>query len=183
MQILEKTIENFVVWWAKERGFLTPKVKFSEAGWPDRLFISPQGHTIFIEFKVPGEVPDKLQEYRLEQLRKRGITADWCDNTVAALVILKAALESAPVSGESYTADVVPISSGPAIGSRIGEDFYLSGSPKDLTLQKIGLKDSCHSPTSSNVQGVAGRGQEVGKLQQLDLLDSTLYSEGSNACE
>lgn len=183
MSVLEKEIEDRVVQWAKKHGFLTPKVKFVEAGWPDRLFISPQGHMIFIEFKVPGQVPDMLQEYRLEQLRQRGITATWCDSSLEALVVLKAALEPTPVPGASNTADAFPIGSGPISRSRIGEDLYLSGGPQDFVLEETSESRARRGSFTSGVQSVAGRDKEVGRFQQLDLLDPSRWIEGSNACE
>jgi hypothetical protein len=108
MSVLEREIENVVVSWAKKHGFLTPKVKFAEAGYPDRLFISPKGHTIFIEFKVPGEQPDKLQYYRINELLKRGVPAYWSCDYRDAIGILEAALEPPLLPGESDPPDAEP---------------------------------------------------------------------------
>jgi hypothetical protein len=102
MTVLEKDIEGNVVRWAAKRGFLTLKVKFADIGYPDRLFISPKGHTIFIEFKVPGKKPDPIQNFRLSQLRARGIPAYWADTFIEAVNILKAALEPETVSEASH---------------------------------------------------------------------------------
>lgn len=41
---------------------------------PDRLCILPNGRTIYIELKRPGEVPEPLQSKRHKQLRDRGHT-------------------------------------------------------------------------------------------------------------
>src|SRR5256885_6943041 len=109
MHLLEREIENKVITWARKRGFLTPKVKFVEAGYPDRLFLSPRGHTIFIEFKVPGAKPDLIQFHRIKELRARNIPAFWVDSEFEAIRILQAAMESTSISGESNQADVVPI--------------------------------------------------------------------------
>ena len=107
MSVLEKDIEIPVCNWAKKHGFLTPKVKFAEAGWPDRLFISPIGHTIFIEFKRPPFKPDRLQEYRLAQLRQRGIPAYWVDSIIEGINILKAAVEPARIPNREDSGDNV----------------------------------------------------------------------------
>jgi len=98
----EKYIEDKVVQWALKHGFLTPKVRFAERGWPDRLFLSPTGHTIFIEFKDPAITKvEPLQNYRIMELRRRGIPAFYCNNVIEGINILKAALEPSPVSEES----------------------------------------------------------------------------------
>src|SRR4051812_26232686 len=92
-QMTETQIENSFVLWAIDKDFLAPKVKFAEKGWPDRLFLSPFGHTIFIEFKRLGGVPDELQEYRINELKRRGIPAFCCDSVFSAIRLLQAALE------------------------------------------------------------------------------------------
>lgn len=97
---LEVDIEDKVVKWAQKHKFLTPKVKFMEAGYPDRMFVSPQGHTIFIEFKRPGQKPTPIQEHRLNELQKRGIPATWCDSVLEAITILQSALEQEPLAIE-----------------------------------------------------------------------------------
>lgn len=62
-----------------ERNFVKPLaipcLKMSIAGqngWPDRCVLMPGGRPLLIEFKVPGEDPDPLQEYRHKQLRELG---------------------------------------------------------------------------------------------------------------
>ena len=78
---LEKKIETKICNYAKERGFLTPKVTVaSERGWPDRLFIDPDGWMVFIEFKQEGKPLQPIQEYRCEQLTKRNISVIVIDN-------------------------------------------------------------------------------------------------------
>lgn len=41
-------------------------------GVPDRIAILPGGQVWFIELKKDGEVPKKIQEWQMEQLRKMG---------------------------------------------------------------------------------------------------------------
>jgi hypothetical protein len=180
---LEKDIEDVVVLWAKKHGFLAPKVKFAEAGWPDRLFISPLGHTIFIEFKRPGERPDALQEYRLEHLRKRSIPSYWTDNTIEGINILKAAVEPARLPDASNTVTPFPSRSGSVLGSGAGQDVNRPSGPEDLVGEGTDQKgvDSC--ATQTDVFGVAGRVAEVERLRGDDLPRSTRETEGSNACE
>jgi DNA primase len=56
--------------------FISPQVK----GVPDRLLVTPNGDTAFMEIKAPGEKPNKIQEHRMQQLRGQGIPAIWVDN-------------------------------------------------------------------------------------------------------
>lgn len=183
MSGLEKDIEQVVVNWALKHGFLAPKVKFSEAGWPDRLFISPIGHTIFIEFKRPGYKPDPLQEFRLDQLRKRGIPAAWTDNTVEGINILKAAVEPARLPDPSDSVATFPSRSGSVLGPGSGEDVNLSGSTENTVPKIFNSEMSDRSTFKTNVLRLAGGNPEVGRVQGDDLRDSPRGSEGSNACE
>lgn len=180
MSVLEKDIENAVVQWAIKQGFLAPKVKFTEAGWPDRLFLG-HGASIFIEFKRPGEQPDKLQEFRIEQLNKRGIPAYWCDSFADAISILTLAMDSPSVSGEGNKTDVEPGSSRVVSGPWAGEDVNMSRCAENFTGEGFGQASTNYSPVATNVQRLAERDKEVGELQQLDLFDSTRLHEGSNA--
>lgn len=130
--MLERDIENNVVEWAKKRGFLTPKVKFVENGWPDRLFISPKGHTIFIEMKRPMKTPEPLQEYRLSELRRRGIPAYWCDTYIQAINILRAALEPEGVSEASRQALAESSISRLVPRSGVGKNFSCPSCSEDI---------------------------------------------------
>ncbi len=156
MPILEKNIEGSVVKWAKERGFLTPKVRFVEVGYPDRLFISPKGHTIFIEFKVPGKRPDPIQYYRLEQLRKRNIPAYWCDTYVSAVNILKAALEPEELPVKSYPSSVIPSIWGSFPGPRPGQDVDGPRYDKDSEAEGVDQGSSSSGSPPSDDGDVAG---------------------------
>lgn len=66
---LESAVENDVCLWAEVAGLLvfkfTPK---HNAGWPDRMFIGPQGQVAFIEFKAVGEEPTLQQAWNILQL-------------------------------------------------------------------------------------------------------------------
>lgn len=178
MSLLEKTIEDTVVNWAKPRGFLTPKVKFVENGYPDRLFISPIGHTIFIEFKRENEKPRLLQDYRLEELRKRGIPAYWCDNAVEAINILKAAVEPARLPDASDSVTPFPSRSGSIFGSGIGQDVNMSSSSKDSILQGLGQALPSGSSAPAGVLSVAGGNKEVGGVRRLDVHDPARKGQG-----
>lgn len=183
MSGLEKDIEDVVVNWAKKNGFLAPKVKFAEAGWPDRLFISPIGHTIFIEFKRPGFKPDPLQEFRLDQLRKRGIPATWTDNTVEGINILKAAVEPARLPEEGDSVVAFPSRSGSILRPGTGEDVNLSSRIEDPINERLGTTGLDRRPIAAHVQCLAGGNNEVAGIRGNDVCDSPRETEGSNACE
>lgn len=187
MSGLEVDIEDKVVAWAKKHKFLTPKVKFVEAGYPDRLFISPYGHTIFIEFKKPGEEPTPIQAHRLTELTKRGVPATWCDNVIEAIRILEASLETAvgapSVSEEGNTASIKSGVSGALSGSRPGEDLNCPSRIQDPEGKEAQQKDADHSPPETSPQGMARRDQEVVRLLRPDAYNPTWGREGHKPSE
>lgn len=58
------------------------------AGVPDRIVVLPGGRTGFAELKRPGAEPRKLQQLRLEELRKLGCLAEVVDSMEAAEVFV-----------------------------------------------------------------------------------------------
>jgi hypothetical protein len=88
--MLEKQIEAKVVAWARKNNWLAYKFTSpNHRSVPDRLFISPSGTVVFIEFKQRGNGPTALQERELELLRGHGITATWQDNADEAIRFLQ----------------------------------------------------------------------------------------------
>jgi Holliday junction resolvase-like predicted endonuclease len=73
--ILESKIQKSIRDALEARGWLVTKlIRCSEAGWPDLMAIR-SGIVVFIEVKRPGCKPTKLQEHRMNQLRRKGA---WC---------------------------------------------------------------------------------------------------------
>lgn len=155
--MLEKDIEGRVRAWAVKHGFLVVKVRFAEVGYPDRLFISPKGHTIFIEFKRPGEQPEQIQLYRLRQLQSRNIPAYWSDNYVGAVNILKAALEPEELPEKSNPSPVVTGIRRAISGPRAGQDVDGPRYPQDSEDERSDEKGSDRGPTPANDEDVARR--------------------------
>lgn len=153
---LEKDIEERVRAWAKKMGFLVVKVRFVDVGYPDRLFISTYGHTIFIEFKRPGEKPDPIQNFRLKQLRERNIPAYWVDNYIEAVNILKAALEPEILSNPSNQTSVKSSVSRLISGSRAGKDLYGPGYYKDTEGEGADPTESHYSSSETDDGDMAG---------------------------
>lgn len=178
MSVLEKDIEQTVVDWAKAHGFLALKVTFTENGYPDRLFISPSGHTIFIEFKRPGEVPRALQSFRIADLVKRGVPATWTCSAVEAINMLRECLGPTRVPRASDPVTTLSGLGGSISGSRLGKDFHSFGGFEDSFLKALGQTGTDSGPTTTNVQRVAGRDKEVGEFQQLDLFNPPRDPEG-----
>jgi hypothetical protein len=86
----EGKIERSVSKWAKERGWLS--IKFTpkgDVGWPDRIFISPSGVHVWIEFKALGQKPRAIQEYRGRLLELQGANYGWFDNIKDAINYLE----------------------------------------------------------------------------------------------
>lgn len=53
-------------------------------GYPDRLFWIPGGKPLLIEFKQPGEVPEPLQQQRIDELKQLGYEVQVHDNAIDA---------------------------------------------------------------------------------------------------
>jgi hypothetical protein len=166
MTPLESAIENTVCDWALRHGFLALKVKFVEAGYPDRLFISPFGHTIFIEFKRPGEIPEPIQLYRIGQLQSHGIPAFWSDNVVESISYLQAAVGSSRLPEKS---DKTTSKSG---GRRVvsgpwsGKNQHMSRRVQAAEVKATSPEDAYHRAATALLQSLAGRDREMGELLQ-----------------
>lgn len=79
--VKELQIENKVVDYAKRRRWIVLKLNNQwSKGWPDRLFISPTGVHVYIEFKRPGNVPTELQKKRMRDLKANMCNVYWADN-------------------------------------------------------------------------------------------------------
>ena len=79
--MLEKQIEAKVCDYAKARGWLTYKFTSpGRASVPDRLFISPMGKCVFIEFKREGQKPTAAQVREHQRLREQKVSVFVVDN-------------------------------------------------------------------------------------------------------
>ena len=87
---LEKVVGRKVDAWAKEHKVLSFVLDY--AGWPDRVYLLPNGAHVYIEFKRPGKAPRKLQSVRLGTLVDYKQKAYYCDNAAEAIKILKDSL-------------------------------------------------------------------------------------------
>jgi len=88
--ILEKEIEDKVCRYARNLGFLA--YKFTSPGRisvPDRIMIPPQGNIFFIEFKMKGKKPTKLQEREHERLRERFVDVYVIDNIEEGYALIR----------------------------------------------------------------------------------------------
>ena len=119
---LEKKIEKKVCDYAKKNGFLALKINVvGERGWPDRLFIDPDGWCVWIEFKAPGKKPDPIQQHRMEDLMNRGIPVFVIDNEEIGLAVIKE-LVAARVPKESDEALTIAGECGIILGPGTRED-------------------------------------------------------------
>lgn len=72
--MLEKDIESKVCDHAKTRGMLVYKFTSpNRASVPDRLFVTPDGTTFFIEFKAAGKKPTEAQAREHQRLRNHKV--------------------------------------------------------------------------------------------------------------
>ena len=75
--MLEREIEKKIAAWAKRNGVYTRKFTSpSHRGVPDRIFIA-NGETLFLELKVEGKKPTKLQLKEIDKINQAGGCADW----------------------------------------------------------------------------------------------------------
>lgn len=73
--MLEKEIEKRVKVYAESKGWLTRKwTSPGHSFVPDQIFIRPDGHVFFIEFKREGCKPTAGQLREHEKLRNHGCT-------------------------------------------------------------------------------------------------------------
>lgn len=96
---LEHAIEQQVVAIARRAGVESLKFQpIGSGGWPDRVFLVPGGHPLFIEFKRPGEQLRPLQVARHDQLRRLGYYVKVVDSVESGRQAVANALEAASVS-------------------------------------------------------------------------------------
>lgn len=69
-------------------------VIWGRAGWPDHIFIGPNGRLKWIEFKKPGEEPTALQRHMHRLLRQLGQDVEVHDNKETAIASLARMLNS-----------------------------------------------------------------------------------------
>ena len=79
--MLEKVIESKVNAYAQSKGFLTYKFTSpARRAVPDRIYISPKGTVIFVEFKREGQKPTPQQEREHLRLRLQNVYVFVIDN-------------------------------------------------------------------------------------------------------
>ena len=87
--MLEKQIEAAVCNYAKSKGLLVYKFTSpNRAAVPDRLFILPSGHVIFIEFKATGQKPTPAQEREHARLRGHHIAVFVVDSVGSGIHVI-----------------------------------------------------------------------------------------------
>lgn len=81
--------ETLACEWAKDNGWLTPKLQYvGHTGWPDRCFMR-RGRIVFIEFKRPkGGRRSAKQVWWLEQINAHGCEGYFCKTATEAIEIL-----------------------------------------------------------------------------------------------
>jgi len=87
----ESSEEKKAVRWAKIHYIIPLKLNLrGNVGWPDRLFVYPEGGTLWVEFKRKGKEADPIQKYRITQLRKKGHHAFVVDSAADAIALMEA---------------------------------------------------------------------------------------------
>lgn len=83
----EATIERWVTVQARAR-YGVESVKWGQDGWPDRVFLLPEGKPLLIEFKAPGGVLSPRQKHRIEALQRVGYDVQVHDDRERALAAI-----------------------------------------------------------------------------------------------
>ena len=93
----EKQIEKYANERVSDVGGLNIKqANPMSRGWPDQLYILPEGRVFLIEFKSPGKVASELQEWCIEKIEMRGIKCYVCDSKDSFEAALKEQLARLP---------------------------------------------------------------------------------------
>ena len=102
--MLESAIEQKANGILKEEGWKCLKVKFSEKGWPDRLYIHLSGVIVWIEWKrlETQTEPYPLQYERLEELIGRKQWATWTDTLYDGIWYCRHALVAEGIPSGRY---------------------------------------------------------------------------------
>lgn len=178
MSVLERHIEAEVVRWAALNNFLTPKVKFVEVGWPDRLFISPKGRHIYIEFKKPGEKPRPIQHHRIKGLERRNVIAVWTDSYDYAVGLLQSILDTEAISNEGTETARFPSSGGTSAGPRSGQDQHSARGHQNPEVERTSFQNPYRSAPTGDADGVASGGEEVVRVPTPLRIDRSRGPEG-----
>ncbi len=78
----ESTLEARCVKWARDRGVQVGKLTEC-IGLPDRIFFTPGGKPLIVEFKRPdgeGDKDDPAQNWHVAELVKKGYRAWFCES-------------------------------------------------------------------------------------------------------
>lgn len=71
----ETALTKKITTYLKRHGWLVKKDHghgMQQSGWPDLMAIKA-GRVVFIEVKIPGNRPSKIQIYRIAEIRRAGI--------------------------------------------------------------------------------------------------------------
>jgi hypothetical protein len=84
----ESALESKAVKYARSRGVVVAKLTQLD-GVPDRIFFTPGGRPLIIEFKARGEKPGELQQWYLQKLKEDGYRAVFVDTWEKFLVLME----------------------------------------------------------------------------------------------
>lgn len=171
MSVLERVIEKHVNEILIPLRVLCLKSRPIENGYPDRQYILPNGLSVWIEFKRKGEKPDRLQEYRMEQLSKRLQIVGWTDDFGTAVRVVEALLgtpylsrrgdKDAPWSGRWRV----------IFGPRSGKNLNLASYLQDLEAARICPECAYRGSPASDLQSMARRDREMAGVRGAELHD------------
>lgn len=70
-KVFERTLSKYVI---DNEGVSVKLLSQFVNGLPDRMYLLPGGHALFVEFKSTRKKPTKIQEHIIDRIRKVGFT-------------------------------------------------------------------------------------------------------------
>jgi hypothetical protein len=155
--MLESQDEQRLVDYCKSEGLICEKVKFTQAGYPDRLIVIPFPVHIWIEFKRPlsNEKPEPIQLYRMHELREATAFCGWTNDSGIAIRAVATILDATRIPKESNPALAVAECRRLIFGPRTGKNLNLSGGNKNIEIERLRIKDAHSSALEAYVQSLA----------------------------
>lgn len=104
---IEADFREQLLKWARENEVNLKILKLNvqgTRGWPDRLIIWSGGHTLYVEFKRPGQEPRKLQVKIHNELKEMGFDVRIFDDTKEALEYVKAKIRTTRITDQGNDA-------------------------------------------------------------------------------
>lgn len=160
--LTEKHIREKVIAHARKLGWTVIVVDYG--GWPDRLFISPQGQHVWVEFKSTRGKLAARQGARIRRLISHRVRVHIVRDIDVGTRIIDdyTRMDTTQVPGASHDPDAPAGSGGGSVGSGSRKDSVFISGTQDPQEEGTNQENSGDNSSSPDVLGVADGDQEVG---------------------